>query len=100
MIRPVPCDGEAIAAFCAKWRVREFSVFGSILRPDFHADSDVDVLVSFDPESHWSLLDVVEMADELSRLFGRRVDLVEKEAIRNPYRRHEILATREVLFAA
>jgi uncharacterized protein len=96
----IAVDRERIAAFCRKWRITEFALFGSVLRADFSPDSDVDVLVSFEPEAPWSLWDLLAMQDELAALFGRRVDLVEKEALRNPYRRHEILSTREVIHAA
>lgn len=90
----------AIAGFCRKWRIREFSLFGSVLRDDFGPDSDVDVLVSFEDGAPWSLWDLIDMRDELQTIFGRKVDLVEKEALRNPIRRHEILRTHEVLYAA
>ncbi|MBI3090834.1 MAG: nucleotidyltransferase family protein [Candidatus Tectomicrobia bacterium] len=85
---------EKIAAFCRKWKVREFSLFGSVLREDFRPESDVDVLVSFDPEATWSLLDIVTMQDELAEIFGRKVDLVERQAVEgssNPFRRRRIL---------
>jgi hypothetical protein len=92
-------DGR-IAEYCREWQVAELSLFGSVLRPDFRPDSDVDVLVSFGPEAHWSLYDIVEMMDQLKEMFNREVDLVEKEALRNPFRRNEILATRKVIYAA
>jgi len=88
-----------IEAFCRKWRVRELSLFGSVLRDDFRPDSDVDILVSFEPDDPWDLFHLVEMRDELIALFGRDVDLVEKEGLRNPFRRRTILDTREVIFA-
>lgn len=97
-IRP-NVDKARIIAFCRKWKVREFSLFGSFVREDFDTDSDIDVLVSFEEGAPWSLLDLVEMKDELEAIFERDVDLVEKEAIRNPYRRHSILTTREILYA-
>jgi predicted nucleotidyltransferase len=75
-------------------------VFGSVLREDFGTDSDVDVLVSFQPDSTWDLLDLVDMRDELKALFGRNVDLVEEEGLRNPFRRSSILSTRQVIYAA
>ncbi len=96
----ITVDRERIADFCRRWRITEFALFGSVLRDDFRPDSDVDVLVSFDPATAWSLLDVVQMAEELQALFGRKVDIVEKDAIRNPFRRHSILTTKEVLYAA
>lgn len=91
---------EQIEAFCRKWKVKEFSLFGSVLRPDFRADSDIDVLVELEPDAPWSLFEWVEMIEELKGLFGREVDLVDKTAIRNPFRRHEILGSREVVYAA
>ena len=86
--------------FCRRWNVTEFSVFGSVLCDQFNTNSDVDVLVAFDETVHWSLYDLVEMKQELEKLFERRVDLIERKAIRNPFRRHAILTTRHVLYAA
>lgn len=91
---------EWMQGFCRKWKVRELSLFGSVLRDDFRPDSDVDVLVEFDPDAPWSLFDLVDMADELRAAYGREVDLVEKRGLRNPFRRHAILTTRRVVYAA
>ena len=91
---------EEIAMFCRKWQITEFSLFGSVLREDFHSDSDVDVLVNFSNGAAWSLWDICDMREELQRLFGRQVDLVEKDALRNPFRKQEILRTHKVLYAA
>ena len=102
MVRKVNIDipAERIVAFCRKWKVTEFALFGSVLRDDFGPDSDIDVLVELGPNHGLGLLDWVEMIDELSTLFGRKVDLVSKRGLRNPFRRHEILTTREVIHAA
>jgi predicted nucleotidyltransferase len=75
-------------------------VFGSEPQDDFHDMSDVGILVSFSPESRWSLFHLIDMQEELSALFGRKVDLVEREAIRNPFRRKQIMNTLEVLYEA
>lgn len=91
---------EKIAEFCRKWQITEFALFGSALRKDFRPDSDVDVLVTFAPGAGITFDNRVEMLDELSAIFGREVDLVEKSTIRNPFRRHTILTTREVIYAA
>ena len=88
-----------IAEFCGKWKVSRLSLFGSVLRDDFGPESDVDALVSFQPDSTWDLLDLVDMRDELTALFGRQVDLVEEEGLRNPFRRSNILSTRQVIYA-
>ena len=91
---------DAIASFCQRWKITEFALFGSILRDDFRQDSDVDVLVSFAPDSKWSLWDIITIKEELETLFGREVDLVEKVALKNPFRRYEILSTKQVIYAA
>jgi len=89
-----------LTELCRKWKVKELSLFGSILRDDFSPSSDVDVLVSFEPTAPWSLLDLMEMKEQLEVIFGRSVDLVEKEALRNPWRKRRILSTYEVVYAA
>ncbi len=91
---------EQIVTFCRKWGIEELSFFGSVLRDDFSPDSDIDVLVSLPENSGLSLYDWTDMQSELERMFGRKVDLVSKRGLRNPFRRHEILSTREVLYAA
>jgi len=96
----VQLDRDAVAAFCRKWRIRELSIFGSALHEDFSPESDLDFLVSFEPGASWDLFDLVEMKAELEAQYGRSVDLVEKEALRNPWRKREILKTCEVVYAA
>jgi hypothetical protein len=90
---------DRIAEFCKRYRVRSLALFGSVLRDDFRPDSDVDVLVEFEPHSGTTLFDLVHMQDELEKLFGRKVDVVDAAALRNPFRRHEILKTRQVVYA-
>jgi predicted nucleotidyltransferase len=89
-----------IAEFCQRWSITEFSLFGSALRADFRPDSDVDVLVVIDPKAHIGLFEIAEMKIELENMFKRPVDFVEKEGLRNPYRRKEILNTAKVVYAA
>ena len=96
---PIPLDHEKIEDFCRRWKISEFSLFGSVLREDFGPESDVDVLVSFDPEIPWSLFDWIDMIDELKEIFGREVDLVEESGLRNPFRRRDILENRQVVYA-
>ena len=91
---------ERIRAFCRRWKLTELSLFGSVLRDDFGPDSDVDVLISFAPDAEFDSYDLVYMHDELAEIFRRKVDLVEKEGLRNPFRRQAILSTREVIYAA
>jgi uncharacterized protein len=100
MAARIPIVREAIALFCRRHQVRELAIFGSVLRDDLRPDSDVDVLVEFGPGAKVSLFDLVDMRDELATLFGRDVDIVSKRALRNPYRRREILDSAETLYAA
>src|SRR6185503_661602 len=87
-----------IAEFCQRWSITEFSVFGSVLREDFRPNSDGDGLVSIDPKAHIGLFEIAEMKIKLENMFKRSVDLVEKEGLRNPYRRSEILSTAQVIY--
>ncbi len=91
---------EDIKAFCRRWKIVEFSLFGSVLREDFRPDSDVDVLVTYAPGSRRTLLDLVRMQDELSEILNRKVDLTEEKCLDNPFRRREILQTKERIYAA
>jgi uncharacterized protein len=89
-----------IAEFCKRWSITEFSVFGSVLREDFRPDSDIDVLVSIDPTAHIGLLEIAKIQIELEVMFKHPVDLVEKERLRYPYRKNEILRTAELVYTA
>ena len=89
-----------IEAFRRKWKVTESALFGSVIRGDAGPESDVDVLVTFAPDAGQSPFDLVEMKDELKGIFAREVDPVQKSYLRNPFMRHEILRTHEVIYAA
>ncbi|OGW05251.1 MAG: hypothetical protein A2W77_07100 [Nitrospinae bacterium RIFCSPLOWO2_12_39_16] len=94
---------DKIADFCKKWKVQEFALFGSVLRDDFMPESDVDVLVDFEPDARRSLLDIGTMVDDLQKIFGREVDLLTRKAVeqsRNYIRRKEILSSIEVVYVA
>ena len=91
-----------ITEFCRRWEVTELALFGSVLRGDFRPDSDVDVLISFDPGARWGLFDLVRMEDELEAILGREVDLVSRRAVEaseNYIRRKAILGELEVVYA-
>ncbi len=89
-----------ISEFCRRWEVVEFSLFGSALRDDFRPDSDVDVLVTFSKDAQISLFDLVQMKLDLEKIFHRPVDIIEKDALENPFRKREILRTAQVIYAA
>ena len=89
-----------IAEFCKRWDITEFSVFGSVLREDFRPDSDIDVLISIDPTARIGLLEFAKIQIELENMFKHPVDLVEKERLRYPYRKNEILRTAQLVYPA
>ncbi len=97
---PLDVSPSAVTTFCEKWKVKELALFGSVLREDFGPNSDVDVLVTFEADVPWSLWDWGAMLDELKSVFGRNVDLVEKDAVRNPLRRGAMLREHRIIYAA
>jgi len=91
---------EKIADYCRRWKITELALFGSAMRDDFNPESDIDVLVTFDRDAHWTLFDMVDMQEELKEIFGRGVDLVSRRGIegsQNYLRRKEILSSAEVI---
>jgi len=90
----------ALEEFRRRWKVKELSLFGSVLRQDFRGDSGVDVPVELKPGHGWGLYDIIDMEEDLAGQFGRKVDLVMKGGLPNPIRRREMLKTREVVYAA
>lgn len=100
MATSILIDRDALAGFCKRHQVRKLSLFGSVLRQDFRPDSDVDVLVEFEPEHVPGFLGLHEMEQELSAILGgRTVDLV-TERFLNRRIRDRVLADAEVQYAA
>jgi len=94
----IPSD--QITDYCKRWKITELALFGSAVRDDFNPESDIDVLVTFDRDAHWTLLDMVDMREELKDIFGRDVDLVSRRGIessQNYLRRKEILSSAKVI---
>jgi len=88
---------EKITEFCHKNHIKKLALFGSILRGDFRPESDVDMLVEFEPEHHIGLLGMAGLELELSEMLGRKVDL-RPPAELSRYFREEVLAEAEVQF--
>lgn len=102
-ILPIALPQRLLEDFCRRWKVRELALFGSVLRDDFRPGSDIDVLVAFAPEARWSLFDMVEMQEALERIVGRKIDLVEREAVErseNYIRRNRILGSLLPIYVA
>lgn len=94
---------QAVADFCRRHRIRELSLFGSATRDDFGPESDVDVLVDFAPDAKPTFGEIVTMEEELSALFGRPVDLVDRVSVersRNYIRRKHILRDVQPVYVA
>ena len=97
----VHLPSEQIADFCERWNIVELALFGSVLTDDFGPQSDIDVLVRFRPGQHPSLFGLSEMESDLTELVGRRVDLVEREAVErspNYIRRRAILRSARTIY--
>lgn len=94
---------QELAALCQRWKVHELYIFGSVLREDFQPSSDIDVMVSFELDAPWGLLEFVRMKRELEALLGREVDVITKKSIEQSHnwiRRQEILATAQPIYVA
>jgi uncharacterized protein len=94
-------DRERLQRLCRERGIARLDLFGSALREDFRADSDVDLLAALRPESRMTLLDWADLQEKLSEVFGRPVDLLSRRAMersQNPYRKHAILSTAVPLY--
>jgi hypothetical protein len=91
-----------IAEVCQRWKIVELALFGSVLRDDFRPDSDIDVLVTFSPDAHLSLFDLVHLQDEFKNLFQRETDVVSHQSIqesKNYLRRQRILTSAKIIYS-
>ncbi|MEG3435551.1 nucleotidyltransferase domain-containing protein [Pannus brasiliensis CCIBt3594] len=99
----IPIEPQKLAEFCQRWKITELALFGSVLREDFRPESsDIDVLVSFAEDAHWTLFDWVDMEEDIKNVFQRDVDLVSRRGIersRNYLRRKAILESAQVIYA-
>ncbi|MBL8136750.1 MAG: nucleotidyltransferase family protein [Acidobacteria bacterium] len=95
----VPVPTAAIADFCRKWQVTEFALFGSVLRDDFRPDSDVDVLVDFEPAHAVGLIGLAALQRELAALIRRNVDLRTPND-RSPCFRDDVMHSAREQYAA
>jgi uncharacterized protein len=94
---------EQLIEFCQRWQIAEIALFGSVLRDDFHPDSDIDILISYQPNAKRGLFRKMSMQEELKLLLNREVDLVSRKAIeqsRNWIRRQNIIGSAEVVYVA
>ena len=97
--RAIDLPQESLAALCRNHHIAKLSLFGSVLREDFHADSDVDALVTFEPEARIGFMALARAQRELSELLQRQVDLVPESGLK-PLIRDEVLDSAEAVYAA
>jgi predicted nucleotidyltransferase len=96
-------EASIIADFCQRWKIKQLAVFGSAAEGVLRPDSDIDLLVTFEPDADWTMFDHYRMENELAELFARDVDLVNIRALEeNPNRiyRQQILNSAKVVYAA
>jgi len=95
-------QSQPIVDFCHRWQIVELATFGSVLRDDFYAKSDVDLLLTFADSAQGTLYDCVLMKDAIEKILGRDVDLINRKALqrnKNRIRRDEIERTAKTVFA-
>jgi len=90
---------ETLQRFCERYKIRRMALFGSALRDDFRPDSDVDLLVVFEPSARVTFMTLGSMKRELSNLFNRSVDIVPQAGLK-PAIREEVIASSKELYAA
>jgi uncharacterized protein len=98
-VNGVEIPEDEITAFCRKHRIRRLALFGSILRDDFAPDSDIDVLVEFEPAARTGFA-IFGMQRELSKMLGRRVDMSTPQELSRYYRDEVLREARELCVAA
>lgn len=93
-------DEKALIDIAKKYKVKQLYLFGSVLREDFTDQSDIDIMVVFETGTEYSYFDLYDFKDNLQQLFNRKIDLIEKDSLINPFRRSEILSTARLIYAA
>jgi predicted nucleotidyltransferase len=100
MLELIDQHRQEVETLCRRYGVKSLAVFGSVARGEVQPDSDVDLLIEFDPDAGVSLFQYQDFQSELEAIFGRPVDLASKEILRNPYRRRTILRDLKTIYAA
>jgi len=96
----IKIDEKVLAKLARQYKIHELGIFGSVLREDFSDESDIDIIVEFEQDTEYSLFDIMKIKEEFEMLFGKEIDLIEKNGLRNPYRRESILNSMKVIYAA
>ncbi|MCA0387535.1 MAG: nucleotidyltransferase domain-containing protein [Bacteroidetes bacterium] len=103
MFHNIEYDQNELDLLCQKWKVKQLSFFGSVIRNDFNSSSDIDILIEFQPEAIVTLSKFERIRLDFERFFNRKVDLVSKRAVinsRNAVRRNSVLSNFRVVYGA
>ena len=101
LYRRLKIKPERLKEICQQWEISELTLFGSVLREDFNAQSDIDILVSFDEGTAISFFDLDAIEEQLSKLFNRPIDLVTKKSVEQSHnwiRKQNILGNSQVIY--
>ncbi|NES20147.1 MAG: nucleotidyltransferase family protein [Symploca sp. SIO3E6] len=96
---PITFQQEAIVSLCQQHHIRKLALFGSVLRQDFHPDSDVDILVEFEP-GHIPGFDFIDIQDKLSEIIGRTIDLNTPQDLSRYFREQVLAEAKEIYVKA
>ena len=99
MIAQLSFNDNDIQSICRKFRIIKLALFGSVVRSDFGSSSDVDVLVQFGQSAKGSLFDLVNLQEDLVKIFGRSVHVVTYGSLKNPYFKKSVLEDEKVIYA-
>jgi hypothetical protein len=91
--------GDKVSEFCKRNRIRKLSLFGSVLRKDFQSQSDIDILVEFEPGARVGMIRLAGLEQELGEILGRKVDL-NTPGFLSKYYRDQVLSEAEVQYDA
>ena len=98
MKQQIKVDKASLERLCRKHAIRRLALFGSVVRADFTATSDVDIIVDFHADRVPGLFALAGIVDDFAILFGRKVDLITYQSLTNPYRRSSILEDEVVQY--
>ena len=99
MIAQLNFNDNDIQTICRKFMIAKLALFGSVVRSDFGSSSDVDVLVQFGQSAKGSLFDLVNLQEDLVKIFGRSVHVVTYGSLKNPYFKKSVLEDEKVIYA-
>jgi uncharacterized protein len=96
----IEINDKKVSEIASSYKILELYIFGSALRQDFSDKSDIDLLVKLSKDSGYSIFELIEIKSRFEKLFNRKIDLVEIDGLKNPYRREEILKTAKKIYAS